>query len=39
LKPGDAVTTGTVASINFAEPGMHVTADFGALGTVAVSFT
>ncbi len=39
LKAGDAVTTGTVASINFAEPGMHVSADFGALGTVAVSFT
>ena len=39
LKAGDAVTTGTVASINFAEPGMHVTVDFGALGTVEVSFT
>jgi 2-keto-4-pentenoate hydratase len=39
LKAGDAVTTGTVASINFAEPGMHVTADFGAIGKVELRFT
>ncbi len=39
LKAGDAVTTGTVASINFAEPGMHVTADFGAIGRVELRFT
>lgn len=38
LKAGNAVTTGTVASINFAEPGMHVTADFGAIGKVEVRF-
>ena len=38
LKAGDAVTTGTVASIHFAEPGMHVTADFGTLGTVELRF-
>jgi 2-keto-4-pentenoate hydratase len=39
LKAGDAVTTGTVASINFAEPGMTVTADFGAIGKVELHFT
>lgn len=39
LRAGDAVTTGTVASINFAGPGMHVTADFGPIGIVEVSFT
>lgn len=39
LTAGDAVTTGTVASINFAEPGMLVTADFGAIGKVELRFT
>ena len=39
LKAGDAVTTGTVASIHFAEPGMIVTADFGPIGTAEVRFT
>jgi 2-keto-4-pentenoate hydratase len=39
LRAGDAVTTGTVASVYFAEPGMTVTAEFGALGTVEVRFT
>lgn len=39
LKAGDAVTTGTVASIHFAEPGMHVTVDFGAIGKVELRFT
>lgn len=38
LKSGDAVTTGTVAHIHFAAPGMKVEADFGAIGTVEVSF-
>ena len=38
LKAGDAVTTGTVASIYFAEPGMHVVADFGAIGKVELRF-
>jgi 2-keto-4-pentenoate hydratase len=39
LKAGDAVTTGTVASIHFAEPGMHVTADFGPIGKVELRFS
>ena len=39
LKAGEAVTTGTVASVYFAEPGMTVTADFGPIGTVEVRFT
>jgi 2-keto-4-pentenoate hydratase len=39
LKESDAVTTGTVASVYFAEPGMTVTADFGPIGTVEVRFT
>jgi 2-oxo-3-hexenedioate decarboxylase len=38
LKAGDAVTTGTVASVYFAEPGMHVVADFGAIGKVELRF-
>lgn len=38
LKAGDAVTTGTVASIHFADPGMHVTADFGPIGMVELRF-
>ncbi|HEY7608973.1 MAG TPA: fumarylacetoacetate hydrolase family protein [Alphaproteobacteria bacterium] len=38
LKAGDAVTTGTVASVHFAEPGMHVTADFGPIGKVELRF-
>ncbi len=39
LKAGDAVTTGTVASVHFAEPGMLVTADFGPIGKVELRFT
>jgi 2-keto-4-pentenoate hydratase len=39
LKSGDAVTTGTVASIHFAAPGMHVTADFGEIGKVDLRFS
>lgn len=39
LKAGDAVTTGTVAAVYFAEPGMHVTADFGPIGMVELRFT
>ncbi len=39
LKAGDVVTTGTVANVHFAEPGMHVTADFGAIGKVELRFT
>jgi len=39
LKAGDAVTTGTVASINFADPGTPVTADFGPIGKVELRFT
>jgi 2-keto-4-pentenoate hydratase len=39
LKTGDAVTTGTVASVYFAEPGVPVTADFGAIGKVELRFT
>lgn len=38
LKAGDAVTTGTVAGINFAEPGMRVVADFGPIGKAEVTF-
>ncbi|MCW5773541.1 MAG: fumarylacetoacetate hydrolase family protein [Rhodospirillaceae bacterium] len=34
LKAGDAVTTGTVANIHFAAPGMQVSVDFGAIGRV-----
>ena len=39
LKAGDAVTTGTVAGVHFAEPGMHVTVDFGPIGKVELRFT
>ena len=39
LKAGDAVTTGTVASVYFAEPAMHVTVDFGPIGKVELRFT
>lgn len=39
LKAGDAVTTGTVASVYFAAPGQTVTADFGPIGEVEVRFT
>jgi len=38
LKAGEAVTTGTVASVYFAEPGMIVTADFGPIGKVELRF-
>ena len=38
LKSGDAVTTGTVASIHFAEAAMRVTADFGPIGRVELRF-
>jgi 2-keto-4-pentenoate hydratase len=38
LKAGDAVTTGTVASVYFAEAGMSVTGDFGPLGAVELRF-
>lgn len=38
LKAGDAVTTGTVANVHFADPGMHVTADFGPIGMVELRF-
>jgi len=38
LKKSDAVTTGTVAGITFAEPGMHVVADFGPIGKAEVTF-
>lgn len=39
LKAGDAVTTGTVANVHFAEPGMQVTADFGPIGKVELRFS
>ncbi len=39
LKAGDAVTTGTVANVHYAEPGMHVTAEFGPIGTVELRFS
>ena len=39
LRQGDAVTTGTVAGVHYAEAGMRVVADFGALGKAEVTFT
>jgi 2-keto-4-pentenoate hydratase len=39
LKAGDAVTTGTIANLYFAEPGMRVVADFGAIGKAELRFT
>jgi len=38
LKAGDAVTTGTLAHVHFAEPGTHVVLDCGPIGTAEVTF-
>jgi 2-keto-4-pentenoate hydratase len=38
LKAGDLVSTGVCTDIYLAEPGDHIVADFGTLGTVEVSF-
>jgi 2-keto-4-pentenoate hydratase len=38
LKSGDIVTTGTACDVYNAEVGDDITADFGALGTVSLSF-
>jgi 2-keto-4-pentenoate hydratase len=37
LKAGDAVTTGTLAGIHFAQAGMHVVVDFGPIGKAEVT--
>jgi 2-keto-4-pentenoate hydratase len=39
LKAGDLVSTGVCTDIYLAEPGDQIVADFGTLGTVAISFT
>jgi len=39
LKAGDLVSTGICTDIYLAEPGDHVVADFGTLGTAEVSFS
>ncbi len=39
LKAGHLITTGTMIAVNGAEKGDNIEADFGALGTVEVSFT
>jgi len=38
LKAGDLVSTGVCTDIYLAEPGDHIVADFGTLGTAEVSF-
>lgn len=38
LKAGDLVSTGVCTDIYLAEPGDHIVSDFGALGSVEVSF-
>lgn len=38
LRAGEIVTTGTVTSLHFAEPGTHAFADYGELGKVEVTF-
>jgi 2-keto-4-pentenoate hydratase len=38
LKAGDLVSTGVCTDIYLAEPGDHIVADFGMLGTAEVSF-
>jgi 2-keto-4-pentenoate hydratase len=38
LRRGDRVTTGVTTDIYLAEPGDRLTADFGALGRVALDF-
>jgi len=38
LKAGDLVSTGVCTDIYLAEPGDHIVADFGVLGTAEVSF-
>lgn len=38
LKNGDAVTTGTVTGVHFAEIGMRAVVDFGAIGKAEVTF-
>ena len=38
LKAGDLVSTGVCTDVYLAEPGDHIVADFGALGTAEVSF-
>ncbi len=39
LKAGDVISTGTCTGLYRAQPGEKITAEFGKLGTVAVSFT
>ena len=39
LKAGDLVSTGVCTDIYLAEPGDHIVADFGTLGTAEVSFS
>ena len=39
LSRGDRVTTGVTTGIYLAEPGDHLTAEFGAIGRVELSFT
>ena len=39
LKSGDLVSTGVCTDIYLAEPGDHIVADFGTLGTAEVSFS
>ena len=39
LKAGDLVSTGVCTDIYRAEPGDHIVADFGKLGTAEISFT
>ena len=38
LKEGDLVSTGVCTDVYLAEPGDHIVADFGALGTAEISF-
>ena len=38
LKTGDLVSTGVCTDIYHAEPGDHIVADFGTLGSAEVSF-
>jgi 2-keto-4-pentenoate hydratase len=38
LKAGDLVSTGVCTDVYLAEPGDHIVADFGALGTAEISF-
>jgi 2-keto-4-pentenoate hydratase len=38
LKAGDLVSTGACTNVYFAEPGDHIVADFGTLGTAETSY-